>query len=329
MEGDQRLRKPTVAVRGGAPQAVLWKDALLKVRDALNAAGRKDPASVRFLASGHASIEELYLLRRIAEELKGDGGAAHVAVGWRRTPKPQPAGVKFKVPATDAPNLRGAEDLGLPVGAGNDGPADLSELRSAVAAGRVGVLYVVDPGAEGTLGDVAWIVEARQAGTLPVLVYQGVLNGELAKAADVVLPGACSAEKDACYTNEQGRVQASSRAISPPGEAVDDWQILTSVAAALGLPFDYQTSQAVRQDVARTFAARGEGYAELATATFNRPVSAETWLQASNPSERWKWDFMFQDLPPVKGHNVQMEHAPQPTVIPLRVVTEEIGRRSE
>ena len=23
--------------------------------------------------------------------------------------------------------------------------------------------------------------------------------------------------------------------------------------------------------------------------------------------ERWKWDTMFQDLPPVKGHNVQME----------------------
>jgi hypothetical protein len=29
-------------------------------------------------------------------------------------------------------------------------------------------------------------------------------------------------------------------------------------------------------------------------------VTAKTWLQASNPSERWKWDFMFQDLPPVK-----------------------------
>ena len=25
--------------------------------------------------------------------------------------------------------------------------------------------------------------------------------------------------------------------------------------------------------------------------------------------ERWKWNTMFQDLPPVKGHNVQMEAA--------------------
>ena len=41
-------------------------------------------------------------------------------------------------------------------------------------------------------------------------------------------------------------------------------------------------------------------FEHLTTLTFARPVSAQTWLQASNPSERWKWDFMFQDLPPVK-----------------------------
>ena len=60
---------------------------------------------------------------------------------------------------------------------------------------------------------------------------------ELAKVADVVLPGAAWVEKDATYTNETGRLQAASKVINPPGEAVEDWQILTSVAAALGLPF--------------------------------------------------------------------------------------------
>jgi hypothetical protein len=42
--------------------------------------------------------------------------------------------------------------------------------------------------------------------------------------------------------------------------------------------------------------------------------------------ERWKWNVMFQDLPPVKGHNVQMEGAPAPSVIPLRLVNGEIAR---
>ena len=84
----------------------------------------------------------------------------------------------------------------------------------------------------------------------------------------------------------------------------------------------------MRADLAAALAGN-EAYAGLAGQVFNRPVSAETWLQASNPSERWKWDAMYQDLPPVKGHNVQMEHAAKPSVIPLRLVTDELGRASD
>jgi predicted molibdopterin-dependent oxidoreductase YjgC len=161
-----------------------------------------------------------------------------------------------------------------------------------------------------------------------VLIYQGVLQTDLAKVADVVLPGAVWVEKDACYTNDQGRLQAVSRAISPPGESVEDWQIITSVAAALGLEFTYATSNQVRQAAAASLADQ-PGYESLGEQGFNRPVSAENWLRASNPMERFKWNAMFQDLLPVKGHNVQMEGAPQATVIPLRLVTEEISRTSD
>ena len=67
-----------------------------------------------------------------------------------------------------------------------------------------------------------------------------------------------------------------------------------------------------------------ERYAGLNGLQFARPVSARNWLQASNPSERWKWDFMFQDLPPVKGHNVQLEglhlEGSGPNYIPLHEV---------
>ncbi|MGH9174100.1 MAG: molybdopterin-dependent oxidoreductase, partial [Vicinamibacterales bacterium] len=173
---------------------------------------------------------------------------------------------------------------------------------------------------DGSLGDVAWIAEARKAGRLAVVIYQGVQPTDLAKVADVVLPGAAWVEKDATYTNEQGRLQAASKVINPPGESVDDWQILTSLAAALGLPFTYKTSHEVRRALADT-----PGYEGLAGQTFSRPLPLKHWLQASNPMERWKWNAMFQDLPPVKGHNVQMESAPQPSVIPLKLVSEEIA----
>jgi len=328
VEGDQRLRRPQLLTKDGAAQAVTWRDALVKVRDLLNAAGRRDATSVRMLASAHASIEELFLLKRLAQDMKGEEGASHVHVAWKRSEKQQPAGTKFRVPATDAPNVSGAAALGLQVGAGLEGDADLSALRAAVDQGRVSVLYVVDPGPDGSMGDLQWLAEARTSGRLPVLIYQGVVATALSKVADVVMPGAAWVEKDATYANDQGHVQTASRAINPPGEAVEDWQILTSVAAALGLPYTYTSSQQVRADVGQLVADVPE-YADLGSRAFNRPVPAEHWLQASNPMERMKWNDMFQDLPPVKGHNVQMERAPQAAVIPLRLVTEEISRATE
>ena len=333
VEGDERLRKPLILTKDGVQQVATWKDALMRVRDLLNAAGRKDPASVRMLASAHASHEEMYLLKRLAEDLKGDGGASHVHVAWRRTEKQQPANTKFQVPAIDAPNVNGARDRGLSVigdtgAAIGAGDADLSGLRTAIDQDRVAVLYIVDPGPDGSMGDLTWLLDARKAGRVPVIIYQGVLQSELSKIADVVLPGAAWVEKDATYTNDQGMVQAASKAINAPGEAVEDWQILTSVAAALGLPYTYTTSQQVRADVAAFLSTKPQ-YSVLTETVFNRPVSAEHWLKASNPMERWKWDTMFQDLPPVKGHNVQMEQMAEATVIPLRLVTDEISRTSE
>ena len=61
------------------------------------------------------------------------------------------------------------------------------------------------------------------------------------------------------------------------------------------------------------------GYAALPTIGFSRPVSARHWLQASNPSERWKWDFMFQDLPPIK-FGEDFGPLPRAEVIPLKEV---------
>ena len=66
------------------------------------------------------------------------------------------------------------------------------------------------------------------------------------------------------------------------------------------MPLTYTSSAAVRGELAAALAGH-ERYAGLAEPRVRAPgVSAKTWLQASNPSERWKWDFMFQDLPPVK-----------------------------
>lgn len=320
IEGDDRLRKPLV--RDGSAQApIAWHDLMPKLRDSLTAAGTANPDGVRFLLSAHASHEELFLFRRLTEELLGPGGPAAISVSWRTTGKVQPEKTTFKVPAVDAPNVNGARIFGLTAGHSGEpqGPSDVSALRAAVESGRVSALYVFDPGPDGTIGDTRWIVDARTSGKLPLLIVQGVLLNDLAKAADFVLPGASSVEKQASYTNDQGRLQGTSAAMPTPGEALEDWRIITDLATTLGLTFGYATDGQVRADMA----ARLSGSAELeglTTLAFARPVPAQTWLQASNPSERWKWDFMYQDLPPIKGQLDPSSLPAAPGTIPLREV---------
>jgi NADH-quinone oxidoreductase subunit G len=294
IEGEERLQRPLLRSESGTLEPTDWSNALAKVADRVNTAGN---GNLRFLISAHASLEELFLIGKLGGSLglPEDG----VAVSWRTRVKPQPPKVKFKIPPVDAPNVNGAKDLGFPVRAASDGSVDLGAFRSQVEQGGVAALYVFDPGPDGSIGDVSWVIAARKSGRLPLLIVQGVLMTELAKAADIVLPGTAWVEKDAAYVNIDGRLQGAARAITAPGEAQEDWQVFVNVGLALGIPLTYTSSAAVRAELA---AAMGEHerYAGLANLAFARPLSAKNWLQASNPSERWKWDFMFQDLPPVK-----------------------------
>jgi NADH-quinone oxidoreductase subunit G len=298
IEGDERLRLPLVRSADGAQTPVDWNGALTALAERVKSG--QGASALRFLISAHASLEELFVVGRLGSAfgVPEEG----VAIAWRAREKPQPPDTKFKIPPVDAPNVRGAGDLGFPVASGGDASADLSRFRREVEAGRVASLYVFDPGPNGSIGDVTWIVEAKRTGKLALLVVQGVLETDLSKAADIVLPGASWVEKDASYVNKDGHLQAASRVIAPPGEAREDWRILTDVARVLGATFAYDDSGAIRAELAAAMAGTRdhEQYGALPTLAFTRPVPARHWLQASNPSERWKWDFMFQDLPPVK-----------------------------
>ena len=307
VEGDDRLQRPLMRDGTGALQPVGWHDLLVKLREAVGATNEASRASLRFLSSAHASLEELALLGQITRSLQGESADQKIAIGWRVSEKKQSAKTRFVVSALDAPNLNGVRDLGLQAVAGENRAADLSGLRQAIEKGEVQAVYVLDPGPAGTIGDVSWLIDARQAGKITVLAVQGILLTDLARAADFVLPGASCLEKDACYANDQGRVQATAQAITPPGDAMEDSQILVNVAVTLGVALSYTSSARVRADIAAAMPAR-PGYADLASVAFARPMVARTWLQTSNPSERWKWDRMFKERLPAK-----FKDNPEPT----------------
>ena len=79
------------------------------------------------------------------------------------------------------------------------------------------------------------------------VVYIGTHGDRGAHRADVVLPGAAYPEKSAIYVNTEGRVQMTSRAAFPPGDAREDWAIMRALSEALGHKLPYDSLDALRQ----------------------------------------------------------------------------------
>jgi len=300
VEGDRRLTTPLVRQESGALAASTWPGALARVRNELLPVVKDQAVAFRMLVSGHASHEELFLVREFVSKMPDLAIDPGVSMSWQSSEKVQPKTTTFTVPAVDAPNVAGARAMGFRMPEGAAAPPDLSALRAAVESGAVKALYVIDPGPEGSIGDVQWVIDARKAGRLPLLVVQGVLMTPLAAVADIVLPGAAWVEKDATYTNDRGRLQATAKVIAPPGDAREDWLVLVEVAAAVGITMNYEDAGAVRAAIA-TGMSGTPAFAAITDVTFPKPLAAKTWLQSSNPSERWKWDHMFQEVAPVKG----------------------------
>jgi len=82
------------------------------------------------------------------------------------------------------------------------------------------------------------------------VIYQGHHGDAGALAANLVLPGSAYTEKSATYVNTEGRVQRTARALDPPGNARDDWQILVALSQVMGKPLPYDSISSVRQRMA-------------------------------------------------------------------------------
>src|SRR5579883_923495 len=85
---------------------------------------------------------------------------------------------------------------------------------------------------------------------LEFLAVQDIFLTETAEFADVILPATSFLEKTGTYTNTDRRVQIGRAALTPPGEARPDWQILCDLADRLGYPMSYQSPEEVFAELA-------------------------------------------------------------------------------
>jgi predicted molibdopterin-dependent oxidoreductase YjgC len=112
-----------------------------------------------------------------------------------------------------------------------------TEMMEAALTGKLKALYVMGENPIMTDPNIHHTVRALES--VKFLVVQDIFLTETAKMADVVLPAACSFEKEGTFTNTERRVQRVRRAVRAPGEARDDLSILMDLARALRYPMTY------------------------------------------------------------------------------------------
>lgn len=123
----------------------------------------------------------------------------------------------------------------------------ITDMMSAAQKGELKALYVMGENPMMSDPDTTHIDQALS--NLDFLVVQDIFLTETAQKADVVLPAASFAEKDGTYSNTERRVQLAQKAISPPGEARPDWQIICEISKLCGYPMDYKSPADVLKEI--------------------------------------------------------------------------------
>ncbi len=122
------------------------------------------------------------------------------------------------------------------------------EIMHAAADGELKGLYIM--GENPVLSDPNTNHVRQALKSLDFLCVQDLFLSETAQLADVVLPAASFAEKDGTFTNTERRVQRVRTAVSVPGEARQDWEIICSISERLGYPMPYEHPSEIMDEIA-------------------------------------------------------------------------------
>ena len=125
----------------------------------------------------------------------------------------------------------------------------VTEMMEEGHEGRFKALYII--GENPMLSDPNLNHAKQTFEKLDFLVVQDIFLTETAKMADVVLPSASFAEKEGTFTNTERKVQRVRKAVAPPGEAREDWEIICDLADRMGYSMNFKNAQTIMEEIAQ------------------------------------------------------------------------------
>jgi predicted molibdopterin-dependent oxidoreductase YjgC len=237
IDATNRLKVPSVK-EGGKYREISWAEAISKIAQSIGqtlASG--GPQGIAVLASPKMTNEELFRIRQLFRD------RLRVENIESRVPDNTPGySDDFLIAADKNPNTFGAGVI-FPAG-----PA-CEELLRACAAGRVHFLYIFQH--DLTLGyEFERLREALAK--VDCVVFQGSWDQATAGLAHIRLPAAVYAEKEGTFTNLQGRVQRFHAAVPPIGQSMPDLEIITRLAAELGITLTGASAEEVFCEIGKS-----------------------------------------------------------------------------
>jgi NADH-quinone oxidoreductase subunit G len=212
LEADERLLEPQIRSAGKLVPAD-WPTAIGQAALQLK---QFSGTEIAIVASARMTNEELWLTAQVAKSL----GVKWIDIVPRRGP-----GDDILLSEDRNPNTNGAR---LILGSRCEPGAKLMAIADAVRFGEIKTLVIFKENAM-HLG-----LTPEELAQLPVLIVMNILPNEATEKASVVLPACGFAEKRGSMINGKGRLQRLNRAVRPPGNARDDWEILRDLLQAIG-----------------------------------------------------------------------------------------------
>jgi len=212
LEAENRILEPQIS-NGKELVPSDWKSAIAHAALQLR---QFSGENIAIIASGRTTNEELWLTRKIADVL----GVRYIDIVPRFG-----EGDDILLCEDRNPNATGAQ---LILGLDSELGAKLPAIVQGVKSGAIRALLVLGENPI-TLG-----ISGEQLTNMPALVAMDILSNAANKHATVLLPASGFAEKRGSMINGEGRLQRLNRAVRPPGNARDDWEILRDLLQALG-----------------------------------------------------------------------------------------------
>ena len=123
----------------------------------------------------------------------------------------------------------------------------IPEMMEAADKGNVKALFVMGENPMISDPDLNHLEQGLKK--LDLLIVQDIFLHETGRLAHVVLPSAAWGEKDGTYTNTERRVQHIRRAVSAPGQALTDWEIISRLAQKMGAGWSYTGPREIMDEI--------------------------------------------------------------------------------